>query len=257
MDKIYGLVLHPLHLATVAYVCLFVLIAWAFRRGIPVRSRLLRLSIYAAVLILNVLTAAYVFAWRMSADPTPVLLQQRLKQADALLDAGRKDEAQLMYREAYRRYPDSYPVLMRMGAVNYQVGDYARARRYYERAVQVAPGEYRWRALNDLGQTYWKLGQPGDAIQYYERAHQAGMPAAEEVEWHYRLAWAYFDEKDYDAAIEHYTAVAGAGEKYVSASYYNIACAYAQKLKRSQDPEERSRFADAAVRNLREAWRST
>jgi tetratricopeptide (TPR) repeat protein len=258
VDKLYGLVQHPLLLATIAYACLFLLIGWAFRNGIPVRpSRLVRLSIYAAVLILNVLTAAYVFAWRISADPTPVLLQTRLAEGDRLLNDGRKDEAHLIYKDALRRYPKAYPVLMRMGAVNYQVGDYDRARGFYERAVQAAPPESRWRALNDLGQTYWKLQQPTEAIQLYERARQAGLPPSEVVEWHYRLAWAYFDERDYDAAVEHYMAVAEAGDKYVSASYYNAACALAQKLKRTEDAAERQELAAQAVESLRQAWRST
>src|SRR5687767_12001060 len=101
VDKLYGLVQHPLHLATAAYACLFLLIGWAARKGVAIRpSRLVRLSIYAAVLILNVLTAAYVFAWRISADPTPVLLQTRLAEGDRLLNEGRKDEAHLIYKDA-------------------------------------------------------------------------------------------------------------------------------------------------------------
>jgi tetratricopeptide (TPR) repeat protein len=258
VDKVFGLVQRPLHLATLAYASLFLLIAWVFRKGIQVRpSRLVRLSIYAAALILNVLTAAYVLAWRVSADPTPILLQQRLNEGDELFEAGEMDDAHLIYREAYRRFPGSFAVLMRMGAINYQIGDHDRARRYYSRAVDAASADSRWRALNDLGQTYWKLQLPEEAVEFYERARREGMPASELVEWHYRMAWACFDARDYDAAIQHYQAVADANDRYVAASYFNAACAQAQKLKLARDEEERRAITRGAVENLRQAWRAT
>ncbi len=263
LDKVFGLVRRPLHLATLAFACLFALLAWAFLRGIHVRRRArpFRLSGYAAFLILNVLTAAYVFAWRLSADPTPLLtqrqIQRRLHEGDALLRAGDRDGAHLIYREAYRRSPDSFPVLMRMGAVNYQVEDYERARKFFSRAVELAPPHSRWRALNDLGQTYWKLGKPEAAVGFYRQAEEAGIPPGDRTEWHYRIAWAYFDLKDYDAAVEHYRAVAEAGQSYVAASYYNIACALAQKLRRDGASADRSALTREAVESLRRAWKAT
>lgn len=255
MDKLFGLVQRPLHLATLAYAILLSLLAWVWVRGIPLKpARLLRMSAYAAVLILNVLTALYVFAWRVSADPTPVVLQTELQRGDELLEAGDKDDAHLIYREAAKRFPGSFAVMMRLGAVNYQVSDYERAKRYFSRAVELAPRESRWRALNDLGQTYWKLRQPEQAIELYEQAKQSGLPSSERVEWHYRLGWAYFDARNLDAAIEHYRAVARAGKQYTAASYYNIACALAQKITLSDDPGERRAMTREAVRSLRDAW---
>ncbi|MFN3648783.1 MAG: tetratricopeptide repeat protein [Armatimonadota bacterium] len=257
LDKLFGLVQRPLFLATLAYASLFGLVAWAFLRGIQLRpARLFRLSLYAAALLLLVLTSAYVFAWRLSADPTPVILQRELSQARALVDAGELDRAHLIYREAYRRFPNSFPVLMGLGAVTYQTTDYDRARRYYERALAVAPPESRWRALNDLGQTLWKLKRPEEAIELYLQAEKAGMPRSERIEWHYRLAWAYFDLDEYDLAIHHYLQVAEAGGKYAAASYYNAACAQAQKLEQTSDPEERAELAEAAVENLRRSWQT-
>lgn len=258
IDKIVGLVQHPLHLATVAYACLFILLAWSVVRGIHVPpKRLVRLSVYAAFLFLNVLTAVYVFAWKVSADPTPLLLQQELSRGDALLAQGETDQAHLFYRKAHRRHRNSYAVLMRMGAVSYQASDYERARKYFARAESVAPEGSRWKALNDLGQTYWKLKQPEAAIEYYERARREGLPPEEVLEWHYRAGWAYFDVRDYDRAIEHYAAVAQAGETHAAASYYNIACAQAQKVKQSADASERRRLIQDAIANLERAWAQT
>jgi tetratricopeptide (TPR) repeat protein len=254
VDKVVGLVQHPLHLATLAYVSLFIFLVWACTRGIRFPStRWVRPSGYAVILILNVLTAIYVIAWRIGSDPTPLLLQNQLARGDALLAAGDKDAAHLLYRAAYRRFPSSFAVLSRMGAVNYQVRDYERAERFFSQALKVAPPDSRWKAWNDLGQTYWKLHRPGDAIRAYEEARKAGIPEAERHEWHYRAAWAYFDAGDYDAAIQHYEIVALRGEKYAAASYYNIACALTQKLREARSPEERAALGRRAVSNLRSA----
>lgn len=257
MDKLFGLVQHPLHLATLAYASLFAVIAWAVTRGIHLRpSRLVRLSSYGAILILNLLTATYVFAWRVSADPTPLVLQRQLEQGDALLNDGQKLDALIVYRQAYRRFPDSYAVLMRMGAAAYQNDDFENASRYYHRALGLAPDESRWRTLNDLGQTYWKLRRPDEAVAYYRQAEEAGMPRSESVEWHYRLGWAYFDLKDYDAAIEHYRYVGEAGQKYAAASYYNVACALAQKIRATSSVPRKQAMAHEAVESLRRAWQA-
>lgn len=255
VDKIFGLMHRPLHLATLAYASLCLLLAWACFRGIPVRpARLLRVSLYAGFLLLNLLTAAYVFAWKVSADPTPVVLQSELTHGDALLAAGDTDGAYALYRTANHRFPASFPVLMRLGAAEYRIGDYDRARRHFSRAVDVAPRGSRWKALNDLGQTFWKLKQPAQAVELYEQAGREGVPPAERAEWHYRLGWAYFDLNDYDAAIRHYRAVVDAGRKYVAASYYNIACALAEKEKGAHDPAERHQLTVEAVGSLRDAW---
>lgn len=257
MDKWFGLVQHPLHLATLAYASLFAMIAWAVTRGIPLHpSRLVRLSSYGAILILNLLTATYVFAWKVSADPTPLVLQRQLAEGDALLNDGQKLDALIAYRRAYRRFPDSYAVLMRMGAASYQNDDFEAAARYYDRALALAPAESRWRTLNDLGQSYWKLRRPDEAVEFYRRAEEAGMPKSESVEWHYRLGWAYFDLKDYDAAIEHYRYVGEAGRKYAAASYYNVACALAQKIRASSDSQQKRAWTHEAVESLRLAWQS-
>jgi tetratricopeptide (TPR) repeat protein len=257
-DKVFGLVQHPLYLATLAYVFLFVLVAWGFIRGIRVRpTRRVRFSVYASVLLLTILTAAYVFAWRVSADPTPVVLQAELARGDALLEAGKKDEAHLAYLEAYKRYPNSFPVLMRMGAVSYRLTDYERARRFFTRAAEAAPSSSVWKAHNDLGQAYWMLKQPQKAIELYRQAREEGLPDSEQVEWHYRMAWAYFDANNYDAAIEQYRAVAQAGQKYSAASFYNMACAQAQKYAVTKDPAVRRALAQDAAANIRSAWVAT
>jgi tetratricopeptide (TPR) repeat protein len=257
MDKALGLFERPLQFVTVAYAALFLLLAWGVRHGLPLRPpRLTRLSRYAAFLLLNLITGAYVLAWRVSADPTPMLLQTELARGDALVAAGAKDQAHLLYRDARDRFPKSFVVLMRLGMVNYQVGDFERARKYYSQALELAPPDSRWRTLSELGQTQWKLLHPREAIDLYQQAWDAGLPDDERIEWHYRIAWAYFDVSDFENAVKHYEVVAAAGKKYAAASHYNIACARAQQLKTATDLAERTRLAVSAVEHLRTSWKT-
>ena len=256
-DKWIGLFLSPYLFASLAYVSLLGLVAWCFFRGFVRHGHHVRLGAYSAVLLFVLLSAAYAFALKATRDPTPVLVEQQLRQADHLLDQGQKDDALLMYRSAFKRAPHSFPVLMRMGAITYGSGDYDRAVRYYLEAVQRAPAESRGRALMDLAQTVWKQGDSQEAIRLYEDAGQAGMARQDPVEWHYRMGWACFDARDYPAAIQHYQAVADAGRQYVAASLYNIACAQAEQVKLTHDPAARKELIQQAVDTLRRAWAAT
>jgi tetratricopeptide (TPR) repeat protein len=259
VDKALGVFQQPLLFATGAYASLFALLVWALTQGLHLgRPTPRKVSVFGAILLLNLLTAGYVFAWKkLSSNSTPLVVEQVLDRGDTLYDEGFSDDAYAQYKEALQRSPRSFPALMRMGMVTYHMSDFERARRYFERALEVAPAELRWRALNDLGQTHWKLGDPEEAIALYQQAEKASMPESERIEWHYRLAWAYFDIQNYDAAIEHYRVVAEAGQKYAAAAYYNIACALAKKLVLAADPKTKSDYALEAVGSLRAAMSVT
>lgn len=251
-DMVFGLVHRPLLLATVAYACLTGLLVFAvLQRGRDRQARL-RPTRYSAAVLFLLLTASFACAWRIGSDSTPLVVARELARGDALLAAGDLDGAFLAYLEADRRHPGSLRTLWSLGAVNYRLGDYERARRYFTRALEKAPPSSRWRGLVDLGQTYWKLRRPEVAIEYYHEARGAGLPESELVEWHYRLAWAYFDARDFEAAARHYDAVARAGGKYVAASHYNIACALAQQLESAPEQSRRELVAQA-VERLRRA----
>ena len=255
LDKLVGVVNRTLPLATLSYTCLCLVVAWCCVWGIRIRHpKPLRISPFAALVSLIFLTAGYIVAWRASADPTPILYQGAiraiLKQGDDLLDAGQKTDAYIQYKDAFRRFPNSYSVLRRLGVAEYQLGDFEHARKHFQQALTVAAPDKQWRILNFLGQTEWKLGNQDAAIGYYDRAEREGMPASERVEWHYRLGWAYFDRGDYQSAIREYESVVHGGDRYVAASYYNIGCAQAQELKQTKDATARSLLIKEAIANL-------
>ncbi len=253
-DRATGWAGHPQLLLTLTYAALAIAVLMALA-GIRSARAVSPHRVLPLLLVLAALTAGYVRAVRAGADVTPWVLQGALDRGDALMHAGRTDEAHLVYREAHQRFPRAFPVLMRLGSLNYVLTDFDRARRYYEQGLEVSPPESRWRALNDLAQTYWKLLRPEDAIRRYWEADEAGIPPSDRIDWHYRLAWAYFDAGDYDAAMEHYDVVARSGGRYAASSHYNIACALAQKMKRAPDQTVRLELAESAVDHLRSAWR--
>ena len=246
-DKLYGLVQRPFMLATAAYVLLLALLAWStFGRGRAAR----RLSAYTACLLFLLATTSYVLAWKVSSDPTPVILLNQLDRADEYIEAGELDTALLGLRELNRRFPRTYGVLSRLGAAQYRQGAFHTAVRHFTLAIEIAPPDQRWRAMVDLGQTYWQLGEPDQAIDRYLKARRLGVPAAELPLWHYRMAEALFDLEQYDEAIPEYETVAQSGGEYAAASLYNIACALAQ-MKASAG---NGALAKRAVQYLREAW---
>ncbi len=259
IDKLHGLVQAPLPLLTLAYASLAGWVLWGYRMGFPNgRERQYYLSPYVALLLFLALSSGYVLAWRYGvSDPTPLALTEVVATGDALLEEGRKGEALVVYQAGLKRFPNSYALLMAMGSATYRLGDFDRARGYFERALREAPPDQRWKSLNDLGQTWWKLGDPRAALGFYEQASRAGIPSHARLEWQYRVAWAAFDAGDYDAAIFNYELVAAAGQKYAAASHWNMACARAQKMRSAGTGTERRSLARAAVADLRNAWRSS
>ena len=248
-DRYAGFLNRPALLASIAYAALLLFLGVA-ARGCSGERR----HPFQALLAALLLTAGYIYALRACADPTPIFLRNELAAGDEMLDAGADLDAFLAYRDVYKRHPRSYPVVVRLGAAAYQMGDFDRARKYFAQAVDLAPETARWRALRDLGQAHWKLGEAAEAIRIYLLAGASGLPEAERPEWHYRLGWAYFDLKEYDAAIRHYDAVAGTSHRYAAASHYNIACALAQKTARAGSRAQRDALTLEAVKRLRKAW---
>lgn len=274
-DKLLGLIQMPLHLATGSFLSLMALLVWSCWVGIPPLGGsgahtaefipldpadepaplTRRTSRFTAVLLLQCLLGMYLLAWKVSADPTPVLVQSELARGDQALNGGDATGALLVYREALERNPRLPAVLVRMGAGSYAAGNYEKARKYYEQAVASGRVGQRTKAYLGLGQSLWMLGQPEEAITAYRAAESEGLPPRKRSEWNYLMGWAHFDLRQYPEAVRHYREVGAAGGEFAAASYYNAACALAQQAVNA-DPAERRLLAEEAAHALDEAWKS-
>jgi Flp pilus assembly protein TadD len=70
----------------------------------------------------------------------------------ALADVGRFDEANAVLTQAHTEDRPNWRVLSTLGSVADQMGNHAKARQYYHRALQLAPGQAV--ILNNLGLSY-------------------------------------------------------------------------------------------------------
>ncbi len=72
--------------------------------------------------------------------------------------------------------PDNGAYIDSMGWLYYQVGEYAVALTYLERAVLLLPGDPA--VYEHLGDVYFKLNDEEQAAAYWEKARQAGADEA-------------------------------------------------------------------------------
>lgn len=91
-----------------------------------------------------------------------------LSQVDELLAQGRTGEAEKALQDIYRRNPDFADVCNRMGQLYFELGNYARGKEFFERAVRLNP-DYTEASLN-LAVTLNELRQYGKAKEIIEQA---------------------------------------------------------------------------------------
>ena len=95
-------------------------------------------------------------------------LQARYREALALHQAGRLDEAEAGYRAILKRLPASFHALHMLGVLHGQRDDWAEAERLIARAVEVDPSVAA--AHVNLGNARRLLGRRDEALASYERA---------------------------------------------------------------------------------------
>ena len=93
---------------------------------------------------------------------------QRLEQARVLHQEARLDEAQAIYREMLRQYPRDFDLLMSLGALQGQRGDFADATRSIEQALAINPDSAA--AYSNLGNCRKCTGQFEAALVSYDQA---------------------------------------------------------------------------------------
>jgi CIC family chloride channel protein len=110
--------------------------------------------------------------------------EQRLALAQALVKAGRTNEAETYFRELLREHPDSGPANLGLGRVLFQRGDAAQGADHYHRAIYGSwpkdPRESRAQARLELVNALGKAGFKKEA-QSELMALAADLPAASAI----------------------------------------------------------------------------
>lgn len=99
------------------------------------------------------------------------------KPADAAYRLGQLQQRRLEVDDALRTYalaieldPRHYPAALRRGEIFVAREDWEAAEACFDQAVAMAPTEERYRLLTQVGIGFGGRGQPGRAVDYYERA---------------------------------------------------------------------------------------
>ena len=101
-----------------------------------------------------------------------------LKQGQALSRQGNQDAAVTMYRYALETTPKSYPAASGAGVALDLKGDYAEARTYFAKAVEIAPSPGdKIRALRDMALSYAFEGNCKGAVPYDKQAYDLELAA--------------------------------------------------------------------------------
>lgn len=88
----------------------------------------------------------------------------------AAWDRGEHETALARFLAARARDPDDPAIAYDIGAANYRLGRFAKARAAFARAVRTATGGLRARALYNQGNAAYRLGDADEAARLYEAA---------------------------------------------------------------------------------------
>jgi Flp pilus assembly protein TadD len=100
-----------------------------------------------------------------------------LKQAQALSRDGKPDDAVPLYRAAAQVAPNSYAANSGAGVALDLAGNYAEARQYFTKAIAMASGADKIRALRDMALSYGFEGNCRDAVPFDKQAYDLELAA--------------------------------------------------------------------------------
>jgi tetratricopeptide (TPR) repeat protein len=131
-----------------------------------------------------------------------------IKLGQGLLRQGKADDALEMFRHALQLTPDSFPANSAAGVAADLKGDYAAARQYFAKAIEVArPEANKIRALRDMAVSYGFEGACKGAVTYDRQAYDMEIAAKDFYnagEVADELARLCIDAGDLDTAAEWY-----------------------------------------------------
>jgi len=119
-----------------------------------------------------------------------------LKSGGALIEAGKPDEAEVLFKQAIQKNPYYADAYFGLGRAYTNMGLYERAIKEINKAIELNP--YRAAYPEGLGLVYFAMGQFEEAIRQYKKAAALGP---EEPAMHsYRLGAAYEEKGSLDEA---------------------------------------------------------
>jgi tetratricopeptide (TPR) repeat protein len=142
----------------------------AGRRMFPLTA-LAGIALGALTLARNNVFATELSIWADTVQKRPGSSRAQSHYGNALLRAGRVDDAMRHLTEAIRIQPNHYHALVALGTALMSKQQIAEAIRVFEAATQLKPNEPV--AHNNLGTALFQAGRRSEALEHYQRALQA------------------------------------------------------------------------------------
>lgn len=117
-----------------------------------------------------VLLSAAALSAQPSSDPAELV-----KQARRLNNEGKQDEALALYQKALQASPDLFEAHMGAGAALDLQGNYAEARRHFEKAIASATPQAKVQALRSMAVSYAFEGKAKSGIPYDQQVVDADL----------------------------------------------------------------------------------
>lgn len=133
---------------------------------------------------------------------------------NALLLAGRPEEARDAYRQAIEHKPDYVEACTNLGNTLKQLGQIEEAEGCFRRALDLDPGSVQ--AWYHLGVVHRELGRADEAVKCFQRALEI---APDCVDVHYSLGVVQWEQGDRDAALACYDRVLQLNPDYSAARW--------------------------------------
>jgi tetratricopeptide (TPR) repeat protein len=106
--------------------------------------------------------------------PAPAALDL-VKQGEKLNSEGKQDDALALYRQAIEISPNLYEAHLESGIALDLKGNYAEARQYLAKAIEVAPAASKQQALRAMAMSYSFEGNATEAAKFEQQVFDARL----------------------------------------------------------------------------------
>ncbi|CAM8443201.1 GT9_LPS_heptosyltransferase domain containing protein [Candidatus Methylopumilus universalis] len=167
---------------------------------------------------------------------SPSKIQKLLKESHLYCQAGKFNEAKLIYQELLKAIPSHPDVLTNLGTIELQSGNIHAGINYLEKSIKINPIQPR--AISNLGNAFLELKKNIEAINYYDLAIKMDgcFPEA-----YYNKARALKTSQKYPEAISNYQQAIKYNPRYFEA-FLNLGFIY-NELKDFTKAHEQYDFA--------------